>query len=221
MVEQPAFAVESAAVSVEGAVGCDDTVAWDDDADTVSAIGESDSTRSAGVAELGCELPVADGLPEGDLAQCAPDASLPFGARRVEGDGKVGQLTGKVRTELGFELIEDRVVALGHGGVEGGFEFGLFTVLAIRRTHFEQANAAVGRCSTQGAQWSFDGSGDESDHDIRIPGRSTLCTIRPGKVWVSDWRLTSFSSSASSWISSISHPFWVHEACGPLWRTAC
>ena len=78
MIEEPAFAFESAAVAVEGAVACDDTVAWDHDAHTIQTIGQSDGSGPAGVVEAGRQLSVGECLAVGDLDEGVPDFALPF-----------------------------------------------------------------------------------------------------------------------------------------------
>lgn len=47
VIEEPAFAVDAAAVAAEGAVGADDAVTRDDDGDLVFAVGESDGAGAA------------------------------------------------------------------------------------------------------------------------------------------------------------------------------
>lgn len=47
-VKEKAFAFEASAVAAQGAGGFDDAVAWDDDGDSVGAVGHADGACAAG-----------------------------------------------------------------------------------------------------------------------------------------------------------------------------
>ena len=44
VIEEPSLSIDAPAVAVEGAIGGDHTMAWDDDRDTVLTIGEPDGS---------------------------------------------------------------------------------------------------------------------------------------------------------------------------------
>lgn len=76
MLEEPGFAVESAAISGEGTIGADDAVAGDHDSDGIGTVGEADCSYRSGLADFSCELQVGNCGAAGDGSQGAPDFAL-------------------------------------------------------------------------------------------------------------------------------------------------
>src|ERR1700680_5041910 len=70
--EQPALAVDAAAIAGQGAVGTDDAVAGYDDADRVGAVGEADGPHRPRPADAPRELAIGNRRAAGDVAQRAP-----------------------------------------------------------------------------------------------------------------------------------------------------
>lgn len=96
--EEPALAVDAAAVAGEGAVGADDAMAGDDDADRIRAIREADGADGFGAADALGELAVGDGRAAGDLAEGEPDFALEGSAKGGDGEGVDG---GEIAVEVG------------------------------------------------------------------------------------------------------------------------
>src|SRR5947209_822584 len=71
-VEQPALAVDAAAVPGQLAVAADDAVAGNDDGDRVLAVGQPDGAAGFGVADPLGQLAVGDGLAVGNVCKCLP-----------------------------------------------------------------------------------------------------------------------------------------------------
>src|SRR6266540_2850641 len=99
-VEQPALAVEPAAVAGEGAGGADDPVAGKDDRERVAAVRQADGAAGARPAEPGGDAAVAGGVAVGDLGQQLPDAPLEVAAANRHAKVEDGALAGEVRLEL-------------------------------------------------------------------------------------------------------------------------
>jgi hypothetical protein len=103
--EEPAFAVEPAAVADQRAVGPDDAMARDDDGDGVGAVGGADRANGGGRSDADGEVPVARCRPGADRPQRVPDATLEGRAGRAHGDPVE---RGEVSREVSLEPIEDR-----------------------------------------------------------------------------------------------------------------
>src|SRR5580704_567625 len=97
VVEQPAFALDPAAVAGERAVGADDSMTGDDDANRIGAVGQAHRSYRGGTAEACGEVSVGNGRAARDLAQGTPEVALEGRACGRDGQGIDGmQLAGKV-----------------------------------------------------------------------------------------------------------------------------
>ena len=115
--EEGGFVAESAAVADEGAVGTDDTVAGDEDAERVPADGAADGLRghfgnAAPAGDGGGDGPVGGRLSEGHREQCvhhvaAERREVVDAVRRRE----VRLATGKVDVEPASRFAKGRQVA--------------------------------------------------------------------------------------------------------------
>src|ERR1700686_4050352 len=76
MLEQPALALDAAAIAGQRAVGTDDAVAGYDDADRVGAVGEADGPHRPRPADTPRELAIGDRRAARDVAQRAPHRAL-------------------------------------------------------------------------------------------------------------------------------------------------
>src|SRR5579864_6270062 len=97
MREQPALPREPAAIAGQGAVGADDAVAGDDDADRVRAVRQAHGAHRAGTTDLPRERAIGERLAAGDGAERAPDRLLEGCA--ADRDGKIVD-----RVELAREI---------------------------------------------------------------------------------------------------------------------
>jgi hypothetical protein len=80
MRQEPTLALNATAVAGEPAVRPDDPMAWDNDADRVGAVGETDRANGCGMADSPGELPIGAGLAARDFAERPPHAELELGA---------------------------------------------------------------------------------------------------------------------------------------------
>ena len=100
VVKQPAFALNASAVSREGAVGPDNTMAWHHHANRVGAIGKADSTNGSGTADAPRELSIRNGGAAGNIAKSLPDLALEGSAGGFHGNVVDGaKITGEVGAE--------------------------------------------------------------------------------------------------------------------------
>ena len=76
MVQEPAFALDTAAVAGERAVGADDSMAGDDDANRIGAVGEANRPYRGGTAEACGEMSIGNSGTARNLAQGDPDLAL-------------------------------------------------------------------------------------------------------------------------------------------------
>src|SRR5690242_2127057 len=100
MCEQPALALDAAAIAGQCPVRSDDAVAGDDDADGVVPIGVAYGADRCGASDPLGERAIGDGLAAGDLAQRPPHAFL---ERRAPGRYRQGidgvQLAGEISAD--------------------------------------------------------------------------------------------------------------------------
>ena len=97
VIEEPALALDAAAIAGEGAVGPDHAMTGDDHADGVGAVGQADSANGAGPADARGKLRVGDCGPARDLAEGAPYLALERSACGGDGKGVDGmEVAGKV-----------------------------------------------------------------------------------------------------------------------------
>jgi len=148
VLQQPGLALEAAAVASEGAVRADDTMAGDDDADGVLAVGEADAAYGGGVADSGGELGVSDGRAGGDLLEGGPDLALEEGSGGLHGDVSEGG-------GVAGEVLVERVFERGGRGGWGEVDCGCSVVEAEEAVH---AGLVLG--PVEGAEMAF-GVGDE------------------------------------------------------------
>src|SRR5207247_2645158 len=85
--EQPALALDSAAVAGKRPVGADHAVARDDDTDGVRAVGGAHGAHGGGCADAPRERLVRDRLPRRDRPQRGPHPALERRAARIDRDG--------------------------------------------------------------------------------------------------------------------------------------
>jgi hypothetical protein len=137
VVQQPALALNAAAVAGEGAVRTNDPVTRNDDCDRIRSVGESDGADCRGAADALGEFTVRSRRTAGNLAQSPPDFALKCGASGLDGqivdDTKVsGEVTGdcigeavritrrfekeSVGTVLLAQLVADRFLVVGEEG---------------------------------------------------------------------------------------------------------
>src|SRR4051812_39643725 len=76
VLQEPALAREAAGVAGERAVGADDAVAGDDDADRVQVIGEADGPGAIWVADVFRLLAIGARFACRDAAECGPGTLL-------------------------------------------------------------------------------------------------------------------------------------------------
>jgi hypothetical protein len=76
MAQQPAFAVQAAAITCKGSVGSDDPVAGHNHADGVGAIGGAHGAYRPRLADAGRLLPITYGCSRWNIAQSLPAAEL-------------------------------------------------------------------------------------------------------------------------------------------------
>lgn len=86
MLQEPALALQSAAVAGERAICSDHAMAGDDDADGVGAVRETNGSDGVGPVDLAGQLSIRDRGALGDLPQFLPDAALEFRAARLGWD---------------------------------------------------------------------------------------------------------------------------------------
>ena len=113
MGDQPAFAVEAAAIAGQGRVGADHPVAGHNDGDRVGAVGEPDGAAGGGAADALGEVAVADRRAGRDAAQFGPDLAL---ERCAAGLHRQTVECGEIAVEIGLEY------GTGRSGVSGGRE---------------------------------------------------------------------------------------------------
>src|SRR5215472_5192950 len=109
MLEQPALAREAAAISRERAVGADDAMARDDDADGIAAIGAADGANGAGTAEARSERAIAQRRARRDGGEPGPDAPLKRRAGGAPGDRREAR-------DIAVEIAAEAAHHVGGGG---------------------------------------------------------------------------------------------------------
>ena len=82
----------------------------------------------------------------------------------MEGDFELYACANEELVEFGFELIEERVIALDHRGIECCFEFLLLTVGSFGGAHLKQADALICGGGFEGTERGLDGSFDKDWH---------------------------------------------------------
>lgn len=101
MLQEPALALHAAAVAGEGAVGSDDAVARDNDADGVGAVGQSYRPDCGGAADSFGEFGVGERGTVGDFSQRAPYLALEGGACCLHGQiVDDGEIAGEVAADF-------------------------------------------------------------------------------------------------------------------------
>src|SRR6185437_858025 len=100
MRQEPALALDAAAIAGERAAGADDTMTGYDDADGIGAIGEADGADRLGAADAPRQLAVGQRGAARDLAQRAPYQAL---ERRAAGRGRQPVDGGEIAGEIGAE----------------------------------------------------------------------------------------------------------------------
>ena len=93
MREQPALALQTAAIAGQRGVCADHPVARDNDRDGIGTIRKAHRAHRCGPADLGREGAITHGVPGRDAAQRIPDQALKIravGRRRLRVSGKIG-----------------------------------------------------------------------------------------------------------------------------------
>jgi hypothetical protein len=106
MFQKPDFSPEPSAVSGEGAVGADDTVAGNYDADGITAIGGTHGPTGFGPVHKSGDISVGGGLSEGYGLQDLPDSPLKCGSPGSKGQVKDPALVVKIFIQLGYTLCQ-------------------------------------------------------------------------------------------------------------------
>lgn len=118
VLKEPALAMQASSVASKRAIGADDAMAGDDDADGVGAIGQAHGADGGGLADPAGQLGVADGGAARNTAEDAPDRFLKRSAGGADGKGVDGvQLTREVS---GDAIGEAARIALGDQLDAGG-----------------------------------------------------------------------------------------------------
>src|SRR5262249_32620354 len=102
VLQQPALAVEAAAIAGERAVLADHAVAGHDDRDRIAAVDHADRAHRVGTADGLCELAVAPGGAGRNPAQRRP--YLPLEHRAAAVDGNVVE-SREVAAEIGAKAV--------------------------------------------------------------------------------------------------------------------
>ena len=100
MIQQPALAIEPAAVSSERSVAADDAVTRQDDSDGIGAIGSADGADGCGRANFPCQIRIRRGRTGGNRSQRLPHALLEISAVQLDLDFvETCEISGKVALE--------------------------------------------------------------------------------------------------------------------------
>src|SRR5262249_31584707 len=76
VLEQPSLALDPAAIARERAIGADDAMAWDHEADRIGAVGVADRAHRPRTAEFCGERAVAQRRARRDAGEPRPDSAL-------------------------------------------------------------------------------------------------------------------------------------------------
>lgn len=150
MVEEPAFALDAAAVSGERSIGSDDAVAGHNDRDRIGAVGCAYGSHGIGMADLRGELAVGGRFSAGNGAEGAPHLLLKGCAAGVDLEViDCVQVAGEVACEsfgqavwvsLELEIKLANAVAIGQVAVDrvvvlGEEEQAQFAVVTRNKNH--------------------------------------------------------------------------------------
>lgn len=108
MFKQPVFPACSAAVTGQGPVGADDTMAGNNNADGVMVIGAADRPHSLGAADTSGLLAVGDGFAIGDGLQGLPAFQAERRAFHAEGQAEGLQFALKIGIQLPGGFFQQR-----------------------------------------------------------------------------------------------------------------
>src|SRR6266487_1589634 len=98
--EQPLLPPEPAAVSAEGAIGADDAVTGNDDANHVCAVRSPDSAACSGITHAFCHPGIGARFTSRNGTQDFPIAELKFGANRSQRQIELDILAGEIISQL-------------------------------------------------------------------------------------------------------------------------
>jgi len=104
--EQPALALDAAAVAGETAVGADDAMARHDDPDRVVTVRESNRARCVRRTDATRQFAIRRGGAELHIEQRAPHGALKVRTARRQRQIEVAQFAHEVRIELLYDRLE-------------------------------------------------------------------------------------------------------------------
>ena len=108
MREQPALALQPAAVACQRAVGADHPVTRHQNGDGIAPVGEAYGARSVGIADSTRKLAVAPCLPIGDFPQLLPHAPLKRSAFELQWQIELAAAAGEIFAQLQHRRRERR-----------------------------------------------------------------------------------------------------------------
>ena len=175
-VQECLLAPQQPAVPAELSALVDDTMAGNDDRDSIQAVGPSDGTLRSRRADSSCEIFIRSRLSERDALQFGPHAFLERRAGRREGHGELSELSGEIGLELRAQAVEMRRLARDNGAIESltnGFD--------LRRQlaavgELEQADPLCGGAGDERPQRALDPCADDAIAGAAAPWRLSECS---------------------------------------------
>ena len=163
MVEEPAFRVEPAGETGEGAVGPDDAVTGDDDRQRIATDGRGDRPSRRGATDCGGVFAIGAGGAARDAGELGPDRTLELGTPGLEREIEAGRRVIEVGGELLDGSSDDGVGSLGD----------LLPDTAALGLPGEgpqdRAKVGVGGDQGQSPAWAVVGGGGEAHPEIMTP----------------------------------------------------
>ena len=145
MRQEPAFAVEAAAIADEFAAGADHAMAGHDDGDGIGPVGEAHGARGSGRVQFGGQFTVGGGSAGRNKAQEAPDTLLERRAAGIDGDAVDG---GDIAREVVVHPAAEGAGAVAGSErdcTESGFERGGEALLAVIEPQGAEGFASPGQ----------------------------------------------------------------------------